>query len=130
MNMKWMKAAFAASAVYDGILALVFLFFGAAIYDFLGIERPNHMGYLHFPALLLIVFAIMYWRIASDPARFRDLIPFGIGLKVSYCAVVFYHWFTGGIPAPWIPFAWIDLVFLIFFVQAWRKAGTVNRAAA
>ena len=128
--MKWMKAAFAVSAVYDGIVAFVFLFFGPAIFDYFGIERPNHLGYLHFPALLLIVFAIMYWRIASDPVRFRDLIPYGIGLKVSYSAVVFYHWLTAGIPALWIPFAWLDLVFLIVFIQAWRSTGSVNRAAA
>ena len=130
MNMKWMKALFAASAVYDGIVACVFLFFGPVIFDYFGIERPNHPGYLHFPALLLIVFAVMYWRIASDPERFRDLIPYGIGLKVSYCAVVFYHWFTGGIPALWIPFAWLDFIFVILFVQAWKNIGNVNRAAA
>jgi hypothetical protein len=130
MNTKWIKAAFATSAVYDGVVAVVFLLFGAAIYDAVGIERPNHPGYLQFPALLVMVFATMYWRIASDPARFRDLMPYGIGLKVSYCAVVFYHWINGAIPALWIPFAWLDLVFVILFVQAWRKTGTVTRAAA
>lgn len=129
MKMKLIKAIFAASAVYDGVLASVFLFFGPMIYDHFDIERPNHMGYLQFPALLLIVFAIMYWRIASDPARFKDLIPFGMGLKISYCAVVFYYWLTSGIPAMWIPFAWIDLVFLILFFMALRKIGTTNRTA-
>ena len=129
MNKRWMKAAFTTSAVYDGILAFVFLFFGAALYDYFGIERPNHIGYLHFPALLLIVFATMYWRIATDPVKFRELIPFGIGLKISYFLVVFYHWATGGIPAMWIPFAWIDVVFTIVFVQAWRNTGRVNKPA-
>jgi hypothetical protein len=128
MNMKLIKAAFAASAFYDGILALIALLFGPALYDYFGIERPNHMGYIHFPALLLIVFAILYWRIASDPIRFRDLMPYGIGLKISYCAVVFFHWFTGGIPSLWIVFAWIDLVFLALFIQAWRKTGNIIRA--
>jgi hypothetical protein len=112
--------AFGVSAVYDGILGLVFLFLGPSIYDYFGIERPNHPGYVHFPALLLVVFALMYWRIASDPVKFMDLIPYGIGLKVSYCAVVFYHRLTAGIPAMWIPFAWLDLAFLVLFVQAWR----------
>lgn len=125
--MKWMKTAFAVSAVYDGVLAFIFLFFGPAVYDYFGIEKPNHMGYLHFPALLLIVFAVMYWRIASDPVRFRELIPFGIGLKVSYFLVVFYHRATGGIPAMWIPFAWIDVLFTILFLQALRKTGRVTQ---
>ena len=129
MNAKWMKVTFAASAIYDGIIGLLFLFLGTAIYDYFGIERPNHLGYLHFPALLIIVFAIMYWRIATDPAKFRDLIPYGIGLKVSYSLVVFYHWTAGSIPAMWVPFAWLDLIFLILFFQVWRKVGTVNRSA-
>jgi hypothetical protein len=124
-----MKTAFAASAFYDGVLSIVFLFFGPMLFDYFGIERPNHLGYLHFPALLLCLFAIMYWRIATDPVKFRELIPYGIGLKVSYCTVAFYHWATGGIPAMWIPFAWIDLVFLIVFVQAWRKVRSVTQTA-
>jgi hypothetical protein len=127
MNTKWMKVAFGASAIYDGILALAFLFLGPLIYDYFGIERPNHLGYLQFPALLLIVFAFMYWRIASDPTSNRNLIPYGIGLKVSYCGVVFYHWARGGIPAMWIPFAWIDVGFVVLFVQAWRKVRNVNQ---
>jgi len=130
MNKQWMKAVFAASAVYDGVVALVFLLFGPSIYDYMGITRPNHFGYIHFPALLLIVFAFMYGRIASDPTRWRDLIPYGIGLKVSYSLVVFYHWIAGGLPMLWIPFAWLNVIFVIFFVQAWRKTGPANRAAA
>jgi hypothetical protein len=129
MNTKWMKVAFRGSAIYDGILGIVFLFLGPMIYDYFGIERPNHLGYLHFPALLLIVFALMYWRIASDPVRFGVLIPYGIGLKVSYSGVVFYHWATGGIPAMWIPFAWIDVAFLIIFLLAWGKVADVHRTA-
>jgi hypothetical protein len=126
MKNTWMQVVFGLSAIYDGVLGLLFLFFGTALYDLAGIERPNHMGYVHFPALLLIVFAFMYWRIASEPVKFRDLIPYGIGLKMSYCLVVFYHWFAGGIPAIWIPFAWLDVFFLIFFVMAWTKTGRLR----
>ena len=129
MNKKWIRAAFAASAIYDAALAIAFLFFGTALLNYFGVEKPNHPGYLHFPALLIVVFALMYWRIASDPAKFRDLIPFGIGLKVAYCAVVFYHWLGGGIPSMWIPIAWIDLVFLILCVQAKRSIGPAARPA-
>jgi len=123
MNTKWIQASFRLSALYDGILGLIFLLAGFSIFDYFGVERPNHVGYLQFPALLLIVFAFLYWRIASDPVKFRELIPYGIGLKISYSGVVFYHWLTAGIPAMWIPFAWIDIVFIVLFVLAWRKTG-------
>lgn len=130
MNSKWMKVVFGISAFYDAVLGFIFLFVGPLIFDYFGVERPNHVGYLQFPALLLIVFALMYWRIASDPLKFSVLIPYGIGLKVAYSGVVFYHWLTAGIPFMWIPFAWIDVVFLILFLQAWRKVRKIDPATA
>ncbi len=128
MKMNWLRIPFRVSAIYDFLAAILFIFWGPAIYDYAGIERPNHLGYLHFPALLLILFAIMYWRIASDPVRFRDFIPYGIGLKVSFSAVVFYHRLTDGIPTLWLPFAWIDVVFMILFILAWGKMKPANQA--
>ena len=125
MKLKWIKIVFAVSALWDGLLALTFLFFSAALYDYFRIPYPNHFGYIHFPVLLMIVFALIYWRIAMDPVKFRVLIPYGMGLKISYCAVVFYHQATGGIPSMWIPFAWFDLLSLLLFILAWRTVKKV-----
>jgi len=130
MNTKWMKAAFGVSAIYDGLLGVVFLFAAPMIYDYFGIERPNHPGYVHFPALLLIIFALMLWQIARNPVKFRDLMPYGIGLKVAYCGVVFYHKLTTGIPDMWMPFAWLDFVFMILFFLAWTKVKGVGQPVA
>ena len=93
---------------------------GAAIFDWYGVEPPNHPGYVQFPAALLVVFALLFFRIAFDPVRHRGLIPFGCGLKVAYCGVVFWHEFTTGVPAMWLPWAWFDLVFLVVFAIAFR----------
>jgi hypothetical protein len=120
MKLKWIKIVFAVSALWDGLLAITFLFFSPAIYDYFRISHPNHFGYIHFPVLLMIVFALLYWRVATDPVKFRELIPYGMGLKVSYCAVVFYHQATGGIPPMWISFAWFDIFSLFLFFVAWR----------
>ena len=66
-----------------------------------GVEPPNHMAYVQFPALLLVLFAIMFYRIAMDPVRNRDLILYGCGLKISYCSLAFWYMFTTGIPSMW-----------------------------
>ena len=60
MKTTWIKVAYGTSAVYDAVVTLAFLFFGMTFYDYFGIERPNHPGYLQFPALLILVFALMY----------------------------------------------------------------------
>ena len=52
-------------------------------------------------------------RIAQDPIAHRDLIPYGIGLKAAYSGLVFWYQLTEGVPFMWIPFAWVDVVFLL-----------------
>jgi hypothetical protein len=118
---KWIKPLFIVSGIYDTILGAAFLLFSRAVFARTGVTLPNNMDYLHFPALLLILFAIMYFRIAGDPQGRRELIPYGMGLKVAYIVTVFWHQLHGGIPALWIPWAWADAVFLLLFIAAWRS---------
>ena len=113
------KVLFIVAAVYDGVLGAAFLFASGALFEWFSVTPPNHPGYVQFPAALLIVFAVMYMAIAMNPVRNRNLIPYGILLKVSYCGVVLFHWLTSGIPGMWKPFCLFDLVFLILFVWAW-----------
>lgn len=111
------------SAAYDGILGVAFLIFPIAIYNWYGITPPNHVGYVHFPAALLIVFTIMFINIGRQPIRNRNLIPYGILLKISYCSVVFWHWFTAGIPDMWKSFAIFDAVFGVLFALTYIFLG-------
>ena len=109
---------FVVGAIYDGILGLAFLFVPSVPFEKFGVTPPNHMGYVQFPAALLIVFALMFLNIARDPVANRNLIPYGILLKVAYCGVVISYWFTSGIPGMWKPFAICDGVFLVLFAAA------------
>lgn len=110
---------FGLSALYDGLLGIFFLFASPLVFRWFEVTPPNHYGYVHFPAALLIIFGLMFLAIARDPVKNRNLIPYGILLKIAYCSVAFYHWFTAGIPGMWKPFAICDLVFLVLFIWAW-----------
>jgi hypothetical protein len=112
---------FAIAAFYDGLLGIFFLFAGPKVFLWFGVTPPNHFGYVQFPAALLIVFALMFLAIAKNPTKNRNLIPYGMLLKTSYCSVVFFHWFTAEIPFMWRPFALLDLIFLVFFVWAYAS---------
>ena len=116
------------AALYDGVLGIAFLFGAKSVFEWFNVTPPNHFGYAQFPGALLIVFALMFLAIARKPAENRNLIPYGILLKVSYCGVVFYHWISAGIPSMWKPFAIVDLVFLLFFALAYRGLGASSRA--
>ena len=117
---------FSLAAVYDGVLGLVFLLAPSVIFQQFEVAPPNHFGYVQFPALLLLVFAWMFASVALAPDKNRNLIPYGIALKVAYCGIVFYYWFTVEIPTIWKPFAVLDLfcifLFAIAFVALKKKA--------
>ncbi len=110
---------FVIAALYDGVLGIAFLSSTDALFQWFQVIPPNHFGYVHFPAALLLVFALMFLAIAKNPKGNRNLIPYGILLKVSYCSVTCFYWFTTGLPSMWKPFIFFDLVFLALFAWAY-----------
>jgi len=116
---EWISPMFYIAALYDGVLGLAFLLAAPALFKWFVVTPPNHFGYVHFPGTLLIVFGIMFMMVARKPEANRNLIPFGILLKISYCGVVFFHWISAGIPDMWKPFALADLVFMVLFIFAY-----------
>ncbi len=126
MKPSTVSALFFVAALYDGLLGLAFLVAAGWIFQFAQVIPPNHFGYVQFPGALLMIFGLMFAAIARRPRENRGLIPYGILLKVSYCGVAGYHWFSGGIPTMWKPFVVIDLIFLALFVLAYRSLGQRN----
>jgi hypothetical protein len=112
-------ALFIVATIYEGLLGVAFLFGSGALFQWFGVTPPNHPGYVQFPAALLIVFAVMFMAIAMNPVKNRNLIPYGIMLKASYCGIILFHWFTAGLPNMWKPFCIFDFAFLIAFACAW-----------
>jgi hypothetical protein len=128
-GMSRISVLFYAAALYDGVLGIGFLFSAPALFERFGIPPLAHFGYVHFAAALLIVFSLMFLAIARRPRANRNLIPYGMLLKLSYCSVVFYHWATGGIAFIWKPFALVDLLFLFLFGWAYAYSGDVRGSA-
>jgi len=129
MIAKWIKPFFVIAGLYDGLLGIAFLFFSGAIFQGFGVEPPNHPAYVQFPALLLLIFAAIFFRIARDPVGNRDLIFYGVALKVAYSGTAFWYQLAGGIPFMWVPWAWADLAFLVLFLVAWKSLGRASPAS-
>lgn len=119
---------FYAVAAYDGLAGAVFLIVPGRVFAWYGTAPPSHMGYVQFPALLIVLFAVMFVQIGRDPVPNRNLIPYGIGLKGAYCTVVFRYWHSAGIPGMWKPFAVIDAVTAIVFLWAYVELGKTRVA--
>jgi hypothetical protein len=120
---RWIASLFWIASAYDGILGAVFLVAPLATFDWFRVTHPNHVGYVQFPAALLIVFAAMFAAVALDPFKRRTLILYGMGLKASYCLVAGGHWLIAGIPSMWKPFVLVDLAMLVLFLAAYIALG-------
>ncbi len=125
--MIWIRGTFWLSALYDVLIGLAFIVLGDSLFERFEVTPPNHPGYYEFPALLLLIFGVLFARIAMDPLGNRSLMLYGVALKASYCGVILYHHVTDGVPGLWIPFAYIDLGFLVLFLAAYVASGTMGR---
>src|SRR5437588_12579686 len=119
------RLLFYLAALYDGILGLAFVVAHHSVLQSVNVPSPYHVGFVQFPAALLIVFAAMFLAVARRPRENRNLIPYGILLKVSYCSVVFAYWFLRRLSFIWKPFAIIDVVFGVLFWLAYRELSSV-----
>ena len=117
--MRLISCLFWIAALYDGVLGFVFLLAPGSLFQRFEVTPPNHIAYVQFPAALLLMFGIMFAKIAIDPGANRHLIFYGLWLKASYCGLAFWYWLSTDIPVIWKPFAIIDLVMAGLFVWAY-----------
>jgi hypothetical protein len=112
------------AGLYDCLIGLTFLVAGSQLFKQFNVPAPNHWGYIQFGSLMLMIFGLMFFSIAFRPIQNRNLIPFGILLKLSYISLTTYYWATSGLPGLFQPFVLIDAVMLVLFILAYRSPQT------
>jgi hypothetical protein len=134
MKLTWIRVLFVAAGLYDFIIGLTFLFFGIPLFEAAAVPLPNHWAYIQFGSLMLMIFGTMFFAIARDPIANRNLIPYGLLLKLSYSGLTAYYWATTDCPFLFKPFAIIDGVMFALFLVAYRQcqqdAGKSERTAS
>lgn len=114
-----LKLLFLIAAIYDIVLGVSYFFAHERLFSIFGVPAAGHPTYIQFPALLLVLFGLMFLQVSKNPYRYRMFIPYGIGLKAAFSGLAFWYQFTVGVAFMWMPMATIDLLFLIAFVIAW-----------
>jgi hypothetical protein len=115
-SLPMIRILYVLAAAYDGLLGLIFLLAGPRLYDYFQITPPNHWGYVHFAAGILVLFGWMFLEIARKPLESRNLVTYGILLKVCYVGTVLWYWTHGDVPTMWKGFAVADIVFGVLFL--------------
>jgi hypothetical protein len=121
MTLPAVRLLFAITGLYDFLIGVAFLLAGPQIFAATGVPQPDHWGYIQFGSFLLGVFGIMFFAVAYDPIANRNLIPYGMLLKLSYTGLVAYYWLTTDCPLLFKPFAIIDGVMFVLFFLAYVR---------
>ena len=116
MSLKAIKAVFLVSAWYDILLGIIFGLFFRLIYRSFGVELPNHAGYIQLSALYIFIFGIGFYLIYKNPVQNREIIILGILMKLAFFIVAIGHLVLDTIPSFYIPFAILDILFVLLFV--------------
>lgn len=98
---KYYRGMFLSTALYDGILGIVFTFFQTRAFGALGIREklPEYGGYISLLGAFVFVIGVAYYLISrSDLRQNLDLILIGVLYKLAYCATVFYYALIGNVP--------------------------------
>jgi len=130
MSVPATRLLFAIAGAYDFIIGAAFLGFGPQLFEATSVPPPNHWGYLQFASLMLMIFGLMFCSIANDPVANRNLIPYGMLLKLSYVAVASYYWATTDVPLLFKPFVIIDAAMFVLFVMAYRALAQQRSATS
>ena len=100
-------------------MGIIFGLFFRLIYQSFGVELPNHAGYIQLAALYIFIFGIGLYLIYKNPFQNREIIILGILMKLAFFIVAIGHLVLDTIPSFYIPFAIIDILFVLLFVPAY-----------
>lgn len=125
--MKFAKKVFAVAGVY-GLLTLAPLYF---LEGRIGYEDPpavTHPEYFYGFVGIALAWQLLFFVIASDPARFRPAMPIAFLEKLAYGAATMALCAVGRAGMPVLVFGLVDLILGALFLAAFAATRTVSAA--
>lgn len=108
------RTLFTIAAIFNAVVGLAMLLSYDLMVPWLGFP-PRPTVWIHIIALIVLVFGYAYWRIANDPARFREYVVLGIAGKLAFVVVIYGHFIAGDATAALAMLVTADLIFAGLF---------------
>ena len=108
------RLLFTVAAIFNAVVGLAMLLAYDSLVPWLGLP-PRPTVWIHIIALVVLVFGYAYWRIATDPSRFREYIVLGIVGKLAFVVAIYGHFVAGDATAALAALVTGDLIFAGLF---------------
>lgn len=118
--MKFAKIIFWIAGIW-GVLNLTPLYF---MFNVIGQKDPppiTHPGFYYGFVATALAWQIAFFIIATDPVRFRPIIPAAVIEKFSYAVAMIALHLQGRVHASDLTFAFADFLFGVLFIVAFLK---------
>jgi hypothetical protein len=110
---------FFSAAIFNWLVALVFLFAYQPAFKLLGITPiPDNPIYLHLFAILVAMFGWAYYQAGTDFIANRNLIELGAIAKIAVFLLPFGYFLVGLISWQLPLLASVDLLYALLFIRA------------
>jgi len=124
------RTFFLVAALYDLLLGAAFVVFGEQLLSAIGMELPPHVAYIQLAAIFIFVQGLSYALVYRDPLANLGIVRVGVAYKAAYAGLALWYLVIGLLPSVFfLPWAAIDLAFLIGFVLFLRAAGRGGSAS-
>ncbi|HVQ22414.1 MAG TPA: hypothetical protein VMT36_04015 [Candidatus Saccharimonadia bacterium] len=118
------RAFFLVAALYDLLLGAAFVFAGEQLLSAIGMELPPHVAYIQLAAIFIFVQGLSYALVYRDPPGNLGIVRVGVAYKAAYAGLALWYLLIGLLPSVFfLPWAAIDVAFLVGFVLFLRAAG-------
>lgn len=124
----WMKAVLRFVAVYNVLAGFSMLVFYHESYKLMGISKPDVNLPLQLVGILVALFGVGYWLVASNPIENRNILMLGFWSKALGSVLGIYYVALGKLPPVFLAMLFVsDLVylppFILILLRLYRLAG-------
>jgi len=120
------RALFTIAAIFNAVVGVSMLLAYDPLAPWLGFP-PRPTVWIHIVALIVLVFGYAYWRIATDPARFREYVVLGIVGKLAFVVAIYGHFLAGDATAALATLVTADLIFAGLFAAYLARTPAAGR---
>src|SRR5271167_4478318 len=82
----------------------------------IGLSDPPTV-WVHLVAATVLLFGGAYWLVAREPERYRPFVGLGAAGKLTFAAIIYYHWFAGDGPVRLAMLVSVDVIFAVLFLR-------------
>jgi len=120
------RPLFTVAAIFNVLVGLGILLAYDRLAPWLGFP-PKPTVWIHIVALVVLIFGYAYWRIATDPVRFREYVVLGIVGKLAFAAAIYGHYLAGDATAALAVLVSADVLFAALFGTYLKRTAADGR---